>query len=123
MPRFDGRALEVIQRDRVTVFQGVPTMYAALLNHPERERFDLSTLRLCVSGGRRCPSRSCAASNGHSAARSSRATAERDVADRVVQPPGPRAQAGSIGTPVDGVQMKVVAEDGREPPPARSARS
>ena len=35
----------------MTVFEGVPTMYAALLHHPDRERFDVSTLRVCVSGG------------------------------------------------------------------------
>src|SRR5262249_15053768 len=37
LPRFEpGRALEVLARDRVTVLEGVPTMYVALLNHPER---------------------------------------------------------------------------------------
>jgi long-chain acyl-CoA synthetase len=35
--------------------QGVPTMYVALLHHPERERFGVSTLRLCVSGGAALP--------------------------------------------------------------------
>ena len=39
IPRFDaGKALEVIERDHVTVFEGVPTMYAALLHHPDRDR-------------------------------------------------------------------------------------
>ncbi|GAA4547357.1 AMP-binding protein [Pseudonocardia xishanensis] len=52
MPRFDaGRALEVIERDRVTVFEGVPTMYVALLEHPDRERRDTSSLRVAISGG------------------------------------------------------------------------
>ena len=38
MPRFDpAKALEVIERDRVTIFEGVPTMYAALLNHPSAD--------------------------------------------------------------------------------------
>ncbi len=42
IPRFDaGQALATIERDGVTVFEGVPTMYAALLHHPERERFDV----------------------------------------------------------------------------------
>ena len=56
IPRFDpGKALEIIERDGVTVFQGVPTMYHALLNHPERERYDTSRLRLCMSGGAALP--------------------------------------------------------------------
>jgi long-chain acyl-CoA synthetase len=55
LPRFEpAAALAALARDRVTVFEGVPTMYWALLNHPNlpqhrdaiRER-----LRLCVSGG------------------------------------------------------------------------
>ena len=37
--------------------------------------------------------------------------------------PDRERKPGSIGTPVDGVQMKVVAEDGASSPPARSARS
>ena len=35
LPRFDPvKALEIIERDRVTIFMGVPTMYGALLNAP-----------------------------------------------------------------------------------------
>ena len=34
LPRFDpGQALEIIARDKVTIFEGVPTMYAAMLHH------------------------------------------------------------------------------------------
>ena len=76
MPRFEaGAALELIRRDRVTVFEGVPTMYAAMLNHPQHGEFQLPSLRLCVSGGgRRYRSRSCAASRPPSAVRSWRVT-------------------------------------------------
>src|SRR5262249_30976889 len=56
LPRFDPtEALKTMQRDRVTHFYGVPTMYAALLHHPERESFDTSTLRTCQSGGASMP--------------------------------------------------------------------
>jgi long-chain acyl-CoA synthetase len=56
VPRFDpGIALATIERDRVTVFEGVPTMYIALLNHPGRDRFDVSSLRVGVSGGAPIP--------------------------------------------------------------------
>ncbi len=52
VPRFDPtKVLEVIQRDGVTIFEGVPTMYISLLNHPEVDRFDLSSLRVGISGG------------------------------------------------------------------------
>jgi long-chain acyl-CoA synthetase len=52
LPRFDpGKVLEVIQRDRVTVFEGVPTMYISLLNYPAVDQYDLSSLRVGISGG------------------------------------------------------------------------
>jgi long-chain acyl-CoA synthetase len=52
VPRFDAtKVLEVIQRDRVTIFEGVPTMYIALLNHPAIDQYDLSSLRIGISGG------------------------------------------------------------------------
>jgi long-chain acyl-CoA synthetase len=56
VPRFDvTKVLETIQRDRVTVFEGVPTMYIALLNHPHLEDYDLSSLRVGISGGAAIP--------------------------------------------------------------------
>ena len=76
IPRFDpGRVLEIIERDRVTVFEGVPTMYSAMLHDPGRDRYDVSSLRTCASGERRSPSRCCGSSRRRLAARSSRATA------------------------------------------------
>jgi len=56
VPRFDvSKVLEIIQRDRVTVFEGVPTMYIALLNHPNIDDYDLSSLRVGISGGAAIP--------------------------------------------------------------------
>jgi long-chain acyl-CoA synthetase len=48
-------ALDIMQRDRATHFAGVPTMYAAMLHSPDRARFDVSTLEICVSGGAPMP--------------------------------------------------------------------
>ena len=60
LPRFDpGEALRVMERDDVTIFAGVPTMYWALLNYPGADQFDLdniaANLRLCASGGSAMP--------------------------------------------------------------------
>jgi long-chain acyl-CoA synthetase len=49
------KVLEVIQRDHVTVFEGVPTMYIALLNEPRLDDFDVSSLRIGISGGAAIP--------------------------------------------------------------------
>ena len=56
LPRFEaGRALEVMERDQVTVFAGVPAMYLALLEHPDRTKRDLGRLRVGISGGAHLP--------------------------------------------------------------------
>ncbi len=56
LPRFDpGKALDIIGRDKVTIFEGVPTMYAALLHDPARAQADVSSLRTCISGGAAMP--------------------------------------------------------------------
>jgi long-chain acyl-CoA synthetase len=119
LPRFEpGRALEVMARDGVTVLEGVPTMYAALLNQPGRERFDLSGLRLCVSGGASLPVEvlrsfeaafGCVVVEGYGLSETS-PLASFNRTDQERKP-------GSIGTPVEGVEMKVVDGDGRDLPP------
>ena len=56
VPRFDAtKALEVIERDGVTIFEGVPTMYIALLRQPDLGAYDVSTLRIGISGGAPLP--------------------------------------------------------------------
>lgn len=47
--------LSVMERDRVTVFTAVPTMYFQILNVENAERYDLSSLRYCLSGGAAMP--------------------------------------------------------------------
>ncbi len=114
IPRFDPeKALEIIQRDGVTVFQGVPTMYGALLNHSERESFDTSSLRLCMSGGAAMPVEvmrgfeeafGCKVLEGYGLSETS-PVASFNHPDRERKP-------GSIGTPIEGVEMKCVDDDG-----------
>ena len=55
-PLFEEKpVLESIQAHRATLFEGVPTMYMFLLNHPELEAYDLSSLRCCTVGGQTMP--------------------------------------------------------------------
>ncbi|WP_164117473.1 AMP-binding protein [Sphingorhabdus sp. Alg239-R122] len=52
LPRFDAvQALKAINRTKVTALPGVPTMYQALLDCPEIDKTDFSSLRVCISGG------------------------------------------------------------------------
>ena len=42
--------MRLIERERITVFPGAPTLYQSMLSAPDRDRFDLSSLRLAVTG-------------------------------------------------------------------------
>ncbi len=56
LPKFEvALALTTIQRRRITSVPGVPTMYQAFLDHPKVGRFDLSSIRVCISGGAPMP--------------------------------------------------------------------
>ncbi|MFC6159913.1 long-chain-fatty-acid--CoA ligase [Kribbella jiaozuonensis] len=113
IPRFSpAKALEVIQRDKVTVFEGVPTMYAAMLGVPNRDEYDVSTLRTCVSGGAALPVEvlrgfeqafGCIILEGYGLSETS-PVASFNHPDAVRKP-------GSIGTPIEGVRMRVVDEN------------
>ena len=95
LPGFDpGKALEIIGRDKVTIFEGVPTMYAAMLHHPAHAEADVSSLRTCISGGAAMPVEimrgfeqvfGCVILEGYGLG---------DLPCRLLQPPGPGAQAG-----------------------------
>jgi long-chain acyl-CoA synthetase len=56
LPRFQaGQALKTLDRTAATAMPGVPTMYQALLDHPDLEKTDFSSLRVCVAGGAPLP--------------------------------------------------------------------
>ena len=55
-PNFEEQTiLKSIQEHRATLFEGVPTMFMFLLNHPEFDHYDLSSLRCCTVGGQTMP--------------------------------------------------------------------
>ncbi|MGY1710993.1 long-chain fatty acid--CoA ligase [Geodermatophilus sp. SYSU D00758] len=118
VPRFDGaKALQVIERDRVTVFEGVPTMFAAMLHSPDRDRHDVSSLRLCVSGGSAMPVEvmrgfeeafGCVVLEGYGLSETSPVASFNQLhAER---------KPGTIGTPIRGVEMRLVDDAGRDVP-------
>jgi acyl-CoA synthetase (AMP-forming)/AMP-acid ligase II len=50
-----GVALEIVERERITVLPGPPTLYHSLLDHPDRARRDVSSLRVGVTGAADIP--------------------------------------------------------------------
>jgi len=113
VPKFDpGEALATMQRDRVTHFYGVPTMFGALLHHPERGSFDTSSLRTCVTGGASMPVEvlrgfeeafDAVVLEGYGLSETSPVASSNH--------PDKERKPGSIGTPIEGVEMRVVDED------------
>jgi long-chain acyl-CoA synthetase len=113
VPKFDpGEALATMQRDRVTHFYGVPTMFGALLHHPEREAFDTSTLRTCITGGASMPVEvlrgfedafGAIVLEGYGLSETSPVSSSNH--------PDKERKPGSIGTPIEGVEMRVVDEN------------
>ena len=56
LPRFDAKqTLKAITRNQITAMPGVPTMYQALLDHPDIDKTNFSSLKVCVSGGAPLP--------------------------------------------------------------------
>lgn len=56
LPKFDPLdVLKTIQKHKITLFPGAPTMYIALLNHPKISEFDLSSIEACLSGSAALP--------------------------------------------------------------------
>jgi long-chain acyl-CoA synthetase len=116
LPRFDpAQALALLTRDRITAFTGVPTMYGALLGHPDKAAYDLSALRVCISGGAAMPVEvmrgfesafGCIVLEGYGLSETS------PIAS--FNHPDKQRKPGSIGTPVRGVEMRVENDEGEE---------
>jgi long-chain acyl-CoA synthetase len=118
IPRFDGgTALDVVERDGVTVFEGVPTMFSAMLHQPDAANRDMSSLRLCVSGGSAMPVEvmrsfeetfGCIVLEGYGLSETS------PVAS--FNHPHAERKPGSIGTPIRGVELRLVDDEGNDTP-------
>jgi long-chain acyl-CoA synthetase len=118
IPRFDpAKALEVVGRDGVTVFEGVPTMYAAMLHSPSAKEADMSSLRTCITGGSAMPVEilkqfestfGCEVFEGYGLSETA------PVAS--FNQPGHERKPGTIGFPVRGCEMRVVDDEGEDVP-------
>ncbi|OIJ90024.1 long-chain-fatty-acid--CoA ligase [Streptomyces sp. MUSC 14] len=117
VPRFEpGAVLDAIARDRATVFEGVPTMYAALLQHPADA--DVSSLRMCVSGGASLPVEvlhgferrfGCMVLEGFGMSETSPVVSFN-------HPDRPR-KPGSVGTPIRDVEVRLLDASGADVAP------
>jgi long-chain acyl-CoA synthetase len=111
--RFDAtKVLDDIERLKITNFPGVPTMWIAIANHPELMKRDISTLTRCSSGGAPLPievGQRLEKLTGQRLAGGWGMT-ETSPAGSNLLPFGP-PKPGSIGMPLPGIEMDVVALD------------
>ncbi len=122
LPRFTpDDALGIMERDNVTIFAGVPTMYWAMLNSPNADKFDLEkiakNLRLSFSGGAAMPVELMLAFDkkfgvfileGYGLSETSPVVCFNRL--------GIERKPGSIGLPVWGIEMRVVDADDNDVP-------
>ncbi|KKN94003.1 hypothetical protein LCGC14_0192670 [marine sediment metagenome] len=116
-PRFDAETvLREIHNSRITTFPGVPTMFIGLLAHPLTSQLDLTSLKMCNSGGAPLPLdvqqryqdvAGCALREGWGMTETSTCG--------TFTPKEAAPHPGSCGLPVPGVRIKVVALDGSAP--------
>lgn len=112
LPRFEIQEfIRMLKRHRPTVLPGVPTLFVALINHPELPRIDFSSLWLCVSGSAPLPQEvrekferlsGCRILEGYGLTEASPVTHFNPLQGR--RPPG------SIGLPFPGTLARVVDE-------------
>ncbi|MFE2093446.1 long-chain fatty acid--CoA ligase [Streptomyces sp. NPDC059460] len=118
LPRFDAeKTLAMLAGHGVTVFAAVPTIFSRLLQQPDPDAYDVSRLRLSLSGGAAMPVQvlrdfqdafHCVVLEGYGLSETSPVTSFNTLQA------GPRP--GSVGTPIRGVEMRVVDDDGKDVP-------
>ena len=118
LPRFNAKhVLETIQKHKPTLFPGVPTMYVALINHPDVKKYNLSSIKACISGAAALPV--------EVAKTFETLTGGRLVEGYGLTEAGPVSHTnpifgvrreGSIGVPMPGVDARIVDAQGRSLP-------
>lgn len=123
LPRFDAVAmLRGIAEHRATIMDGVPTAYYYLLAHPEFDRYDLSSLRICWVGGQTLPAAKSLEFSRRTGVPVHEVWGMTELAGATTANPTYGVnKPGTIGVPYPGNAFKVVdAEDpARELPPGQ----
>jgi acyl-CoA synthetase (AMP-forming)/AMP-acid ligase II len=111
------RVLSRVAAEHVTVLPGPPTLYQAILDHPDRHRHDLSSLRVAVTGAadipveliRRIhdelPFKRIVTGYGLTEGGTASSTSDTDDAEAI---------ATTVGRPRPGFEIRIVGEGGRE---------
>ncbi|MDN2584346.1 AMP-binding protein [Aquibium sp. ELW1220] len=111
------RVMADIKRYKATYFGGTPTMYVYMVNDHDAARHDLSSLRLCITGGSPVPQpviRRFEELSGVKVAQVYGAT--ETCGQNVMEPTAGIRKSGSAGLPVGSSRIAIVGDDGGELP-------
>jgi benzoate-CoA ligase family protein len=109
---------EIITRDRPTIFFGVPTLYAAMLATRDAEtKYDLSSLRLCVSAGEALPPELFKRWKERFGIEILDGIGTTEILHIFISNQAGRVKPGSSGVVVPGYEAKIVDEEGRSVKP------
>jgi long-chain acyl-CoA synthetase len=119
LPRFTPEsALQLMQTHNVTLFAGVPTMYWALLNFTDADKFDLAkiaaNLRMCFSGGSPLPVEVLKGFEAKFNTKIIEGYGLSETSPVAVFNKHDASRAGSVGFPVWGVEIRLVDENGND---------
>ena len=112
--------LQKVQAERITTLPGPPTLYQSILNHPDRERYDLSSLRLAVTGAAPVPveliRRMREELTFQTILTAYGLTEVTGTATMCRQGDPPEVISNSSGRAIPDVEVRVVDDDGKEVP-------
>jgi acyl-CoA synthetase (AMP-forming)/AMP-acid ligase II/esterase/lipase len=101
--------LETIKREKPTIFIGVPTMYSALLGPRDLAKHDLSSLRVCISGGAALPSEIQRRFETVSGCKLIEGYGLSEASPVCTINPLKNGKAGSVGLPLPGTLIEIVS--------------
>lgn len=109
LPKFEIELLlKTISESRPTVFPGVPTLYAAVNNHPAAAKYNLRSIKYCVSGAAAMPAEVQRQFEERSEAKILEGYGLSEASPVTHVNPANRRKAGSIGVPLPGTLARVV---------------
>lgn len=109
------RVLADIALHRATYFGGTPTMYVYIVNEYEQASHDLTSLRVCTTGGSPVPQPVIERFEALSGARVTQVYGSTETCGQnVMEPTAGVRKRGSAGLPVGSSRIRVVDDDGRE---------
>ncbi len=117
MPKFHpDKVLDAISTYRLTYMAGVPTMYIAILHHPEFEKHNLSSLRYAISGGASLPVQVMKEFSEKTGSNILEGYGLTEASPITHISPIARKKAGTIGIPIIDCFARIIDKDGNDVP-------